>query len=79
MKVWLITESSRGLGRAIAQTAPAAGDHVFATACKTDALKDLIERFGDGVATFPLDVADANAVGEPLRWRLRTSAGSTCR
>jgi NAD(P)-dependent dehydrogenase (short-subunit alcohol dehydrogenase family) len=67
MKVWMITGSSRGLGRAIAEAALAHGDCLFATARKPEGLNDLVRRFGDRLATFPLDVADAEASGEAVR------------
>lgn len=68
MKVWLITGSSRGLGRAIAEAALAHGDRLLATARKTEPLNDLVERFGDRLATFPLDVSDAESAGEAVRF-----------
>ena len=40
-KTWIITGSSRGLGRALAEAALAAGEKVAATARKVDGLKDL--------------------------------------
>jgi NAD(P)-dependent dehydrogenase (short-subunit alcohol dehydrogenase family) len=67
MKTWLITGSSRGLGRAIAEAVLAKGDRLLATARKTQALNDLVERFGDRIATFPLDVADAPAATEAVK------------
>jgi NAD(P)-dependent dehydrogenase (short-subunit alcohol dehydrogenase family) len=66
MKVWLITGSSRGLGRAIAEAVLGKGDRLLATARKTQALNDLVERFGDRIATFPLDVADSAAAAEAV-------------
>jgi NAD(P)-dependent dehydrogenase (short-subunit alcohol dehydrogenase family) len=67
MKVWLITGSSRGLGRAIAEAVLVKGGRLLATARKTEALNDLVERFGNRVVTFPLDVADAEAAGEAVK------------
>ena len=66
MKVWLITGSSRGLGRAIAEAVLANGDRLLATARKIEPLNELIERFGDRIAPFPLDVADAEAAGKAV-------------
>ena len=46
-KVWLITGSSRGLGRAFAQAALEAGHRVVATARNPLQLNDLVSRYGD--------------------------------
>src|SRR5260370_41308052 len=66
-KVWLITGSSRGLGRALAEAVLAAGDKLVATARNPEQLADLVERHGDQVRTIALDVtneqAAAHAVG----------------
>jgi NAD(P)-dependent dehydrogenase (short-subunit alcohol dehydrogenase family) len=67
MKVWLITGSSRGLGRAIAEAVLAKGDRLLATARNTQALNDLVDRFGDRIAPFPLDVADSAAAAEAVK------------
>jgi len=67
MKVWMNTGSSRGPGRAIAEAVLASGDSLFATARKTEGLNGLVESFGDRIATFPLDVADARVAGEAVR------------
>jgi NAD(P)-dependent dehydrogenase (short-subunit alcohol dehydrogenase family) len=55
-KVWLITGSSRGLGRAFAEAALEAGENVAATARKIDGLADLKQRFGNQVLPLELDV-----------------------
>lgn len=60
-KVWLITGSSRGLGRCVALAALEAGDRVVATARSTDAVADLAERYGPRVLPFRLDVTDGDA------------------
>jgi NAD(P)-dependent dehydrogenase (short-subunit alcohol dehydrogenase family) len=49
--VWLITGSSRGLGRALADAVLAAGHKLVATARNPVQLADLVERFGDQVRT----------------------------
>src|SRR5712672_2156932 len=46
-QVWLVTGSSRGLGRAIVEAGLAAGNKVLATARDTESLRDLTERYGD--------------------------------
>ena len=62
MKVWFITGASRGLGRAIAESALERGDQVAATARDTPALEPLIDRWGDAVLPLQLDVIDRVAV-----------------
>jgi NAD(P)-dependent dehydrogenase (short-subunit alcohol dehydrogenase family) len=55
-KVWLITGSGSGLGRAIADAALKAGHQVVATARHTDQLGDIVAQFGRQVLAFRLDV-----------------------
>jgi NAD(P)-dependent dehydrogenase (short-subunit alcohol dehydrogenase family) len=59
-KVFLLTGSSRGLGRQIAEAVLGAGHRLVATARRPESLDDLADRFGDQVLTVPLDVADAS-------------------
>ena len=56
-QVWLITGSSRGLGRAFAEAALAAGCQVAATARKAEDLAELKNKYGDLVLPLVLDVA----------------------
>ncbi|WP_433502965.1 SDR family NAD(P)-dependent oxidoreductase [Pseudonocardia halophobica] len=65
-KVWFVTGSSRGLGRAIVEGALEAGDQVVATARRPEALQDLGERYGDALYLLALDVTDAAAVEETV-------------
>ena len=60
-KTWLITGSSRGLGRALAEAVLAAGDHLVATARDPRDLGDLVTRYGDRVRAVALDVTDGAA------------------
>ena len=60
-QVWLITGSSRGLGRALADAVLAAGHKLVATARNPAQLADLIERYGDQVRTVVLDVTNEQA------------------
>ncbi|UGX94451.1 SDR family NAD(P)-dependent oxidoreductase [Bradyrhizobium barranii subsp. barranii] len=60
-KIWFISGSSRGLGRAITEAALAAGDRVAATARDTKPLEPLRERFGERLRLAPLDVTDEAA------------------
>ena len=55
-RVWFITGSSSGFGRAIAEEALERGDRVVATTRRTDALADLAARAPDRVLLATLDV-----------------------
>jgi NAD(P)-dependent dehydrogenase (short-subunit alcohol dehydrogenase family) len=61
-RVWLVTGSSSGFGRAIVEDAVAAGDVVVATARRPEALRDLVAAHPDQVDAVALDVTDAAAV-----------------
>ncbi|WP_088834797.1 SDR family NAD(P)-dependent oxidoreductase [Paenibacillus tyrfis] len=61
-KVWLVTGSSRGLGREIASTALQHGDCVIATARNLASLEELSVKYEDRVFTLKLDVTDAEEV-----------------
>lgn len=65
-QVWLITGSSRGLGRSIAAAALEAGHKLIATARKPEQLGDLVDRFGDRVRPVALDVTDATAASRAV-------------
>jgi len=60
-KVWLVTGSSRGLGRALVEVALEAGDRVAATARHPERLQDLLDTYGDAVVALRLDVTDYDA------------------
>jgi NAD(P)-dependent dehydrogenase (short-subunit alcohol dehydrogenase family) len=60
-QVWLVTGSSRGFGRALAEAVLAAGHPLVATARNPAQLAPLVERYGDQVRTIALDVTDAQA------------------
>src|SRR5882724_3249657 len=60
-KVWLITGSSRGIGRELAKAVLAAGHRLVATARKPEDLSDLVAQYGDRVRAVALDVTDAAA------------------
>jgi NAD(P)-dependent dehydrogenase (short-subunit alcohol dehydrogenase family) len=66
-KVWLITGSSRGLGRALADAVLAAGDRVVATSRNPADLRDLVDRHGDHVRAVALDVTDPVAAQAAVR------------
>jgi NAD(P)-dependent dehydrogenase (short-subunit alcohol dehydrogenase family) len=65
-KVWLITGSSRGLGRALADAVLAAGHQLVATARNPAQLADLVDRYGDQVRTLALDVTDPHAASDAI-------------
>ncbi len=60
-KVWFVTGSSRGLGRALVEVALDAGDRVAATARNPERLQDLLDKYGDAVLVLRLDVTDYDA------------------
>ncbi|MBJ6749012.1 SDR family NAD(P)-dependent oxidoreductase [Geomonas anaerohicana] len=61
-KVWLVTGSSRGLGRKVVEAALKAGYTVVATARKPEQLNDLAAEYGERLFPLALDVTDAEAV-----------------
>jgi NAD(P)-dependent dehydrogenase (short-subunit alcohol dehydrogenase family) len=65
-RVWFVTGSSRGLGRAVAQVALEAGDRVAATARDPQRLQDLVEAFGEAVQPLQLDVTDYYAAARAI-------------
>ncbi len=70
-RVWLITGTSSGFGRAIAEAALAAGDTVVATARRPETLDDLVKAHPGRAVALALDVTDAaraaDAVDEVMR------------
>jgi NAD(P)-dependent dehydrogenase (short-subunit alcohol dehydrogenase family) len=60
-KVFLVTGSSQGLGRHIAEKALAAGHEGVATARTPEQLADLVERYGRRVRAVRLDVTGPEA------------------
>lgn len=57
-QVWLVTGSSRGLGRAFTEAALEAGHRVVATARNSEHLIDIARKFGERVRTVSLDVTN---------------------
>ncbi|HWE68584.1 MAG TPA: SDR family NAD(P)-dependent oxidoreductase [Acidimicrobiales bacterium] len=57
-KVFLLTGSSRGLGRHIAEATLAGGHRLVATARSPESLADLVDRYGDRILPLALDVTD---------------------
>jgi NAD(P)-dependent dehydrogenase (short-subunit alcohol dehydrogenase family) len=60
-RTWLVTGSSRGLGREIALAALNRGDQVVATARRPEQLADLVDHCGDRARAVALDVTDPAA------------------
>lgn len=63
-RAWFITGASRGLGRAFAEAALAAGDRVVAAARDLGPLDDLAAAHPDHLVRLTLDVSDRAAVHE---------------
>ena len=60
-QVWLITGSTRGLGRALAEAVLQAGHNLIATARNPEHLADLAAQYRDQVRTVALDVTSEQA------------------
>ncbi len=58
MAVWLITGSSRGIGRAIAEVVLGAGHRAILTARNPTTVEDLVERYNSQAVALPLDVRE---------------------
>ncbi|MDG4789667.1 oxidoreductase [Micromonospora sp. WMMD1102] len=74
-KTWLITGSSRGLGRALSQEVLDRGDNLLATARQPDQLADFVDRYGDQVRPYALDVTDPAAARAAVRAAVETFGG----
>ena len=57
-RVWLVTGTSTGFGRAIAEAVLARGDRLVATARRVDDVAELVAFAPDRVRAAPLDVTD---------------------
>jgi len=71
-QVWLITGSSRGLGRAFAEATLAAGCQVAATARKVEDLAELKNKYGDLVFPLVLDVTNETQAHQAVQATIRT-------
>ena len=65
--VWLITGSSRGIGRSLAEAVLEAGHKLVATARQPEQLADLVRKYGEQVRAVALDVADAAAARNAIQ------------
>ena len=66
-KVFLVTGSSRGLGRSIAEAVLAAGHQLVGTARNPAQLDDLVQKYGDQVRAVALDVTDPAAARDAVQ------------
>jgi NAD(P)-dependent dehydrogenase (short-subunit alcohol dehydrogenase family) len=66
-QVWLITGSSRGLGRALAEAVLAKGHNLVATARNPAQLDDIKQRYPANVLTISLDVTDEQSAGQAVK------------
>ena len=73
-KVWLITGSNRGLGRALAETVLGRGHKLVATARNPEVLGDLSVRFGNRVRIVALDVTSEQAAIDAVAKELNDTA-----
>jgi NAD(P)-dependent dehydrogenase (short-subunit alcohol dehydrogenase family) len=71
-KAWLITGSSRGLGRAFTVAALEAGHRVLAGARKPEQLADLENRFGKNIRIISLDVTNEEQAKRAVEMALET-------
>src|ERR1700691_3983244 len=69
---WLITGSSRGLGRAFAEAALASGCQVAATARNAEDLVELKDKYGDLVLPLTLNVTSETQASEAVKATIRT-------
>jgi NAD(P)-dependent dehydrogenase (short-subunit alcohol dehydrogenase family) len=65
-RVWLITGSSTGMGRALAETVIGRGDVLVATARTVAQIEDLAERDGSSVRVAALDVREPRSIAEAV-------------
>src|SRR5260370_3142338 len=74
-KVWLITGSSRGLGRAFTEAALEAGHQVIATARNPQQLIDIVSKYGRRVRAVALDVTNQAQAQRAVDAALETFGG----
>jgi NAD(P)-dependent dehydrogenase (short-subunit alcohol dehydrogenase family) len=66
-RVWFITGSSRGLGRALTRGVLEAGHRVAATARRPSDLDEVARQYGDRVKALPLDVTDPEQAARAVK------------
>ena len=62
MRTWLITGTSSGIGRGLAEAVLSHGESVVLTARNTASIQDLVDRYPDTAFALPLDVRDRSQV-----------------
>ena len=70
-KVWFITGTSSGFGKALAEEVLAKGERVVATARKPEVLADLIEKYPDTARAVKLDVTNLDDVKNSIKEAVR--------
>jgi NAD(P)-dependent dehydrogenase (short-subunit alcohol dehydrogenase family) len=71
-KVWLITGSSTGFGRSLAEAVLAKGDRLIATARKPEQLSELVAQYPNAVKAVRLDVTNPKEVREAVDAAIQT-------
>ena len=71
-QIWLITGTSRGLGRSTAEAVLAAGHRLVATARQPEQLGALVTKYGDRVSPFALDVTDPSGAQAAVEHAVKT-------
>ena len=71
-QVWLVTGSSRGLGRAFATAALEAGHSVTAAARKVNDVVALRQKYGERVLPFALDVTNEVQANDAIQSTIKT-------
>jgi NADP-dependent 3-hydroxy acid dehydrogenase YdfG len=66
-KVWFITGTSSGFGKALAEEVLAKGERVVATARKPEVLQDLIEKYPSAALAVKLDVTNTEDAKNSVR------------
>jgi NAD(P)-dependent dehydrogenase (short-subunit alcohol dehydrogenase family) len=72
LRVWLITGSSSGFGRSLAEAVLKHGDRVIATARKPEQLNDLVTQYPDTIKAIRLDVTQPQNVREAVATAIKT-------
>jgi NAD(P)-dependent dehydrogenase (short-subunit alcohol dehydrogenase family) len=65
-RIWFVTGSSSGFGRAVSEAVLAHGDRLVATARDVDDIRALVDRAGERALALRLDVTDATAAKEAV-------------
>ena len=65
-RIWFVTGSSSGFGRAVGQAVLDQGDQLVATARHVDDIRDLVSRAGQRALALPLDVTNATAARQAV-------------